>query len=410
MSSSVRVQLVDPSAFTPPYDHALAAALARAGADVELVTSRFAYGTVPRGDGYVVNEAFYRIAPGAAGSRSRMLAKLAQHVPDMLRYARHARAADVVHFQWLSVQPVDVHLLPLLRRGAGRHGGGRPLVLTAHDVLPREPRPGQLDAQRRLYERVDAVVVHSEHGAARLRDELRVDPAKVHVIPHGAFTHFVPGPPPAAAPAAGAASGAEPAVASTTRESVAAPARPLPPELAAVPRERPVVLMFGLLRPYKGLDVLLEAWRGIEDAELWVVGLPKLDLAPLRAVAPPNVRFVSRFVADDEIAAFFQRADLVVLPYREIDQSGVLFTALGFGTPLLLSAVGGFPEVAATGAAELVPPGDPAALHTALVRLLADPAARARLAAAARTAAAGQYSWDAIGQQTLSVYRSLLSR
>lgn len=395
MSSSVRVQLVDPSAFTPPYDHALAAALARAGADVELVTSRFAYGTVPRGDGYVVNESFYRIAPGAAGSRPRMLAKLAQHVPDMLRYGRHARAADVVHFQWLSVQPVDVHLLPLLRRGAGRRGGGRPLVLTAHDVLPREPRPGQLDAQRRLYERVDAVVVHSEHGAARLRDELRVDPAKVHVIPHGAFTHFASGPLPAAAPASGAA-------------PVAAPVRPLPPELAAVPRERPVVLMFGLLRPYKGVDVLLEAWRGIEDAELWIVGLPKLDLAPLRAAAPPNVRFVPRFVADDEIAAFFQRADLVVLPYREIDQSGVLFTALGFGAPLLLSAVGGFPEVAATGAAELVPPGDPAALHEALTRLLADPAARARLAAAARTAAAGHYSWDAIGQQTLNVYRSLL--
>lgn len=202
------------------------------------------------------------------------------------------------------------------------------------------------------------------------------------MIPHGAFTHFVPG--------------------------EGEPVRPLPPELAAVPRERPVVLCFGLLRPYKGVDVLLEAWRGIDDAELWIVGLPKLDLAPLRAAAPPNVRFVTRFVADDEIPAFFQRADLVVLPYREIDQSGVLFTALAFGSPLLLSAVGGFPEVAATGAAELVAPGDPAALHDALARLLADPAARARLAGAARAAAAGPYAWDAIAQQTLAVYRSLL--
>jgi glycosyltransferase involved in cell wall biosynthesis len=83
------------------------------------------------------------------------------------------------------------------------------------------------------------------------------------------------------------------------------------------------VLCFGLIRPYKGIDVLLEAWRGIEDAELWVVGLPKMDLAPLRAAAPPGVRFVPRFVADDEIPAFFRRADLVVLPYREIEQSGL---------------------------------------------------------------------------------------
>ena len=81
----MRVHLVDPSAFTPPYDHALSAALARAGADVELVTSRFAYGEVPRADGYRVSERFYRFAPGGPGSRLRFAAKLAQHVPDMLR-------------------------------------------------------------------------------------------------------------------------------------------------------------------------------------------------------------------------------------------------------------------------------------------------------------------------------------
>jgi glycosyltransferase involved in cell wall biosynthesis len=373
------VRLVDPSAFTPPYDRALAAALARVGGEgvtVELVTSRFAYGEVPREEGYVVREAFYRWAPGAPGSRVRRAAKLAQHVPDMLRWwygDRRARGADVVHLQWLTVQPLDVHLPPIALPAARRP----PLVLTAHDVLPREPRRGQMKAQRRLYERADAVVVHSEHGAGRLRDELGIDAARVHAIPHGAFTHL------------------------SERSDVA----PLPPELAAV--ERPVVLCFGLMRPYKGIDVLLEAWRGIEDAELWVVGLPKMDIAPLRAAAPPGVRFVPRFVVDREIPAFFRRADLVVLPYREIDQSGVLFTALAFGRPLLLSAVGGFPEVAAAGAAELVPPGDPAALHAALARLLADPAARERLGDAAAAAAAGAHSWDAIAARHLALYERL---
>ncbi|HKG04444.1 MAG TPA: glycosyl transferase family 1, partial [Conexibacter sp.] len=109
-ASPLNVQLVDPSAFTPPYDHALAGALARVGGDeiaVELVTSRFAYGDVPRGEGYAMREAFYRWAPGGPGSRTRRAAKLAQHVPDMLRFAasRGARRADVVHFQWLTVQP-----------------------------------------------------------------------------------------------------------------------------------------------------------------------------------------------------------------------------------------------------------------------------------------------------------------
>ena len=364
----MRVDVVDPSAFTPPYDHALCAALARAGADVRLQTSRFGYGPVPAADGYARVERFYRRGSGPAGSNARFAAKLAQHVPDMLAYRRAAAAADVVHFQWLTVQPLDVHLLPR----------DRPLVLTAHDVLPREPRRGQLAAQRRLYERVDAVVVHSEHGRARLVDALNIAPEKVSVIAHGAFDHLTRVP----------------------------DEKALPAKLAAV--TKPVVLCFGLIRPYKGIDVLLDAWRAAApDAELWIVGMPRMDIAPLLAATPPSVRWVPRFVADDELAAYFRRADLVVLPYREIDQSGVLFTALAFGAPLVLSDVGGFPEVAAAGAATLVAPGDPTALAGELTRLLGDPAARQRLAAGARAAAAGAYSWDAIAAAHLALYAGL---
>jgi glycosyltransferase involved in cell wall biosynthesis len=368
----VRVDLVDPSAFTPPYDRALAAALTRTGVDVTLVTSRFAYGDVPPADGYRVDERFYRRAGrlGSAGSRARLAAKLAEHVPDMLRYRSAARAADVVHFQWLTVQPLDVHLLPR----------DRPTVLTAHDVLPREPRggwAGVLAAQRRLYERVDHVVVHSEHGRGRLTGALGIDPARVTVIPHGAFTHL------------------------------AALAPRLPDELAAVapaPGTTPVVVLPGLLRPYKGLDVLLDAWRGIDGAQLWVVGMPRM---PLPDALPPGVRLVPRFVTDAELAGVLRRADLVVLPYREIDQSGVLYAALGLGRPLLLSAVGGFPEVAATGAAELVAPGDAGALRAALRRLLDDPARRDALAAAAAQQARTTYSWAAAARRHAALYGML---
>jgi glycosyltransferase involved in cell wall biosynthesis len=368
----VRVQVVDPSAYTPPYDRALSAALARAGADVELVTSRFAYGAVPPADGYRVKELFYRRAGRfGAAQRGRFPTKLAEHVPDMLRYRRAARGADVVHFQWLAVQHVDSLLLPARRSAAGAR---RPRVLTAHDVLAREPRPGQRAAQRKLYERFDALVVHSAHGRDRLEHELGIDPARVHVIRHGAFAHLA-----------------------------AAPSQPPPFET-----DKPVVLCFGLMRPYKGIDVLLQAWHGIEDAELWVAGMPRMDISPLRAAAPANVRFVERFITDPELPAYFQRADLVVLPYREIDQSGVLFTALAFGKPLLLSDVGGFPELAAAGAARVVPAGDPGPLHEALRELLGDPDARARLAAGARAAAEGEYSWERVARATLALYESLL--
>jgi glycosyltransferase involved in cell wall biosynthesis len=384
----MRVHIVDPSAYTPPYDHALCRALAVEGADVELYTSRFAHGAVAPADGYERREHFYRLAARVLDPRARRAVKLAEHVPDMLRYRRAAASADVVHFQWLALQHLDDHLLPASRRADGRR---RPLVLTAHDILPREARPGQRAAQRRLYRHFDAIVVHSEHGRRRLTDELGVDPERVHAIPHGVFEHLA----------------ADPASSGDTKAGAETPAGAAT-EGAPFETDKPVVLCFGLMRPYKGIDLLLGAWRGIEDAELWIVGAPRMDIAALRAAAPPGVRFVTRFVGDDELPAYFRRADLVVLPYREIDQSGVLFTALAFERPLLLSDVGGFPEIAATGAARTFPAGDARALHDALQELLGDRAALAAMSARARELAGGECSWPAIARRTLDLYESLL--
>ncbi len=359
---AIRAAVVDPSAFTPAYDHALCAALARAGATVDLFTSRFAYGDVAPPDGYAPRHLFYRRSRGAAGSRLRRAAKLSTHLGDMRALAQiTARAADVVHFQWLSVPWLDARLLP-----------DRPLVLTAHDLLPREPRPGQVRAQRAVLHRVDALVVHSAYGRAQIVERVGVDPAKVHVIHHGAF----------------------------------APGRPtgLPPELRD--SGAPVVLMYGLLRPYKGLDTLLRAWRAVAGAQLWIVGRPMMALPE----TPAGVQLVARYVSSGEAAAVLARADVVVLPYartERFDQSGVLADALGAGRATVVSDIGGFGEVAASGAARLVAPGDSAALAAALQALVDDPAARARLGGAALAAARGPYSWDAAAARTLALYESL---
>ncbi len=366
----MRVQLVDPSAFTPPYDRALAAALARGGAEVELLTSRFLYGAVPAADGYRVRECFYRRSAGRGlAAPGRRAFKAVEHLGDMRRL-RGEIEADVVHYQWLTMPGLDAHLLP----------AHRPRLMTAHYVLPPQPSRRQAAAARKVFGRMDAVVAHSEHGAARLRDEVGLDPGRVHVIPHGAFDYLTDLP----------------------------EEKPLPAELEGA--EGPVALFFGLLRPYKGLDTLLQAFQQVEGAELWIVGNPRMDVEPLRALADQaqgRVRFVTRFVEDAEIPAIFRRADLVVLPYRDAEHSGVLYSALAFGKPLLLSAVGGFPEVAETGAARLVQPEDPSELARALDELVADPAARERLARAARAAATGPYSWDAVAAQTLSLYEEL---
>jgi len=372
----MKVQLVDPSAFTPPYDRALAAALARTGAEVELLTTCFLYGSVPPAEGYRVSELFYRrSAARGLEAPARLPFKTAEHIPDMLRF-RRAADADVVHYQWLTIPPLDVRLLPPLR----------PRLITAHYILPPQPSRRQVRSARRVFDAMDAVVAHSEHGAARLRDEVGLDRAKVRVIPHGAFDYLTKLP----------------------------EEKPLPAELEGA--EGPVILSFGLLRPYKGIENLLDAYRRMAVAvpappELWIVGNPRTDVAPLRRLAeqaPGRVRFLTRFVEDAEIPAIFRRADLLVLPYLDAEHSGVLYTGLAFGKPMVLSAVGGFPEVAETGAARLVPPGDVASLAAAIEELAGDEAARSELAAASARAAAGPFSWEEAARRTIDLYRELL--
>ena len=358
----MRIQLVDPSGDVLPYDHALASALAQRGANVELVTSRFVHGPAPAADGYAVSETFYRLATrlGAEAPRRRRVLKLIEHIPDMLRYRRRAATADLRHYQWLPLERLDALLLP----------SARPRVLTMHNVIRRER------VDRRLAERMDAVIVHTRHGAELLGGE------NVHVIPHGAFEHL-------------------------TRQP---DERPLPAELAAV--EGPVVLCFGLVRPYKGVDVLVEAFQEVDDAELWVVGRPLgVSMERLRRLARPGrVRFVERYVSDAEQPAFFRRADLLVLPHRNVDVSGVLSAGLAFGKAMVLSDVGGFSEmVEDSGGGRLVPPGDSTALATVIRELLAEPEERARLERLATEAAAGPYSWDRIAERTLALYEEVLA-
>jgi glycosyltransferase involved in cell wall biosynthesis len=351
----VRVQLIDPSADVLPYDHSLAAALARRGVDVELLTSHFVHGPAPPPDGYAVSESFYRLATrlGARRPRLRRALKGAGHAPGMVRTAR--RPAALSHWQWIWLEALSTRLLPR----------GRPQVLTLHNVIRRER------SARRLLDRMDATIVHTRHGA-----ELLGEGPRVHVIPHGAFEHL-------------------------TR---LAGERPLPPELARV--EGPVVLCFGVVRPYKGVDVLLEAFRSVAGAELWIVGRP----LGVSLSASANVRLVPRYVGDAELPAFFRRADLLVLPHRNVDVSGVLFAGLAFGKPMILSDVGGFREVVEEhGAGRLVAPGDPVALAAAIGELLADPAERERLAGQARAAASGPLSWDTVAARTQAVYDEVLS-
>ncbi len=389
----MHVKLIDPSAFTPPYDRSLASALAAAGADVELITSEFTYGPVPEPEGYEVSYDFYR----RLWPRARRLSKALQHLPEMRTLRRKVESAPdplVTHYQWLTMAGLDHRLI------AKR----RPRVMTAHYILPPGPTARQLKQAREVFGAMDAVIAHSRLGAERLTAEVGLPEERVRVIPHGAFTYLTRLP----------------------EES------PLPPELAAPSAARdgdpedesaarpPVILFFGLLRPYKGIDVLIRAAERLAAPtdrpapELWIVGNPRMDLTELMertAKLRLDVRWLPRFIVDSEIPAIMRRADLLVLPYLDGEQSGVLYTGIAFGKAMVVSDVGGIGEVAREhGVARLVEPGDVDALGEGLTQLTLGPdaaAGREQLEASCRAAAAGPFAWEKIAGQTIDLYEEL---
>ena len=351
----MRIVLADPPAFTPAYDHELAAALGRAGAEVELVTSFFRFGEAPPPQGYVRTELFYPLSSRLfRRSRLRLPVKAIEHVPGMLRLAR--LPADVVHLQWLALPELDERLLRLRA----------PTVFTAHDLLPRRTA-ARRELWRRLLARFDRVVVHSERGRETLAS-VGVDPERLRVIPHPVF--------------------------------------PSDPERRDDGR---TVLAFGVIRPYKGLGDAIEAVRQAGGARLLVAGDPAEPIEPYRASAAGlDVEWRLGYLGQDEVDRAFGEATIAVFPYRpELDQSGALLRALGAGVPAVAYDVGGVAEpVRRFEAGRVLEPGDVDGLAAAITELLGDADALAAARSGARRAR-DELTWDAAAQAHLAVYEEI---
>jgi glycosyltransferase involved in cell wall biosynthesis len=332
----VRVVVADPPAFTPPYDHALAAALARAGADVELVTSRFRFGAVAEPNGYRRRELFYPVSSRLFGrSRLRVPLKVLEHPLGLARLA--ATPADVVHLQWLALPEADSWLL--------RHRA--PLVLTAHDLLPRRTA-GKTGLWRRTFGRFERIVVHSERGRETLA-AFGVPEEKLRVIPH-----------------------------------------PVTPSDPARADDGRTVLALGLVRPYKQLEHARDAVSRVSGAQLRVAG------------------DADAFLSEAEIDRALGESTVAVFPYRpELDQSGALLRALGAGVPAVVYDVGGLAEpVRAFGAGRVVAPDDVEGLAAAIRELVDDEAALAEAREGALRARR-ELTWEASALAHLALYREL---
>ncbi|HSC90770.1 MAG TPA: glycosyltransferase, partial [Gaiellaceae bacterium] len=279
----MRIALLDPPSYSPAYDHHLASALAARGHEVELLTSPFAFTEPPEPDGYRRNELFLplsgRLLRRAPRSRLRLPLKALEYGPSVARLLARLRRArpDVTHVQWL---PLGRRDLVWARRLP------RPRVLTAHNVLPHS---GEADdaARRALYGAFDRIVVHTRSGVEQLAG-FGVSAERVVRIPHGTFD--------------------------------------APPSAGIEPPSGRTLLFFGLIRRYKGLDVLVRALVDVPDARLVFAGDPLDPIEPVRALAQEldvadRIDWRLGYLPDDEVGELMRESALAVFPYRSTESA-----------------------------------------------------------------------------------------
>lgn len=294
----------------------------------------------------------------------------------------------VVHVQYLPMlrwqPPLDLWFLAFCRRR------GAKIVLTVHDLMPHDTAEAYKQIFQNLYRSMDAIICHSNAVKGRLESEFGIARDRISVIPHGPFFYDLPVDDPE----------------KTLRQLEIAPGQLL-------------VLWQGIIFPYKGLDLLLQAWQKVEaqgvNACLVVVGTGAPEMLAqlqeqVRQLGLQHIRMDLRFVSAEELVAAYRAVDIVVYPYRAITTSGAIASGLALGKTIIASDLPVFRELLTNGENSLlVEPMDIDALAQALIRLGRDANLRAQFAERVRAMNFGDHSWNEIAQQTRHVYEVLMT-
>lgn len=307
--------------------------------------------------------------------RSRNPLVIARQAIALVRAVRRFNP-DVIHVQEDS-KDVLALAVPFLPR--------RPLVLTMHDPKPHQGADANLRRRTRhglyiaqLRHRADAVIVHGQSLIGDAREVVGRRSVPIDVVPHG----------------------------------------PLGQRVMLVPSKPPEpgrCLFFGRIELYKGLDTYIAAINRLIGDGLSVRGVvagrgPALE--PWRSTLENSSHFelIDRFLSPEEAVREFQRAEVVLLPYREATQSGVAAFAMGVGRPVVAFDVGAIRDSVEDGqTGVLVAPGDLDAFVASAARLLSDSELRVHLGEGALARGRGDFSWDRIAQIHLGIYRKARS-
>jgi len=382
----MKIAIIDASLFTYHHDHKLACELAHQGHEVHL------FGRPLRNhehnfDGpYYYVPFFYKYSERLYGVRLlRPLflgLKGLEHTIGMLKLLLLTRKGNysIVHLQWIPFPIIDHIVITLLRMNV-------PVVISVHDTLPYNGSPSsklQVFGWVRAIISGSCVITHTIEGKKRLL-QYGVLTGCISVIPTG-------------------------------------PLVDCPPKLETLPAEDNVLqmLLFGAIKAYKGLDILLQAMLILKNrnivVNLLVSGKPYMDMSHMYGFVEENdlseqVNWDLRYIPEEEICTIFNSSDIFVFPYYHIDSSGVFSSVIGLGKPIIASSIGIFNELLTdreTGM--LIPPGDAEAMATAIEMLVMDSNLRDKIGAEARRRVSPAITWEHITNETLVVYEMAIQK
>lgn len=362
------------------YALCLCQGLANAGVAVELVTVEGR-----RIDRALFDFPVFFAAPPKDGRKSK-LAKLVHYLQYLYWLVAFLRRnqVKVVHYQFFRRERLDSLFFVLLRLLQLN------LVYTAHNVLPHEHSRIDYFLRYLVYRSAQKIIVHSHHIKHKLLDHYAVAPEKIEVVAHGNFDVYVP------------------------KEKIGKEAARKRLNLAV---DDQLLLFFGYIREYKGLDILLDSFdlARQQNCHLKLVVAGKPHTAQLgrtyqqqiaRLQFPRSVIFAPHFIPTSEVATYFIAADIIALPYRRIDHSGILHMAYSFGRPIIATDVGDFSEAVEHGKSGYIVPGANApALAKAIQTAFTDASKLQAMADYAQMLSRTKYSWDDISRKTIAIYQ-----
>ena len=379
----MKVFFVDPQSYLnlAVYDKSL---LSELGENIDvyfLCSSQYDGGEI---NGVVIKPLFFY-------NKKKGIKKILSYVFSLLKLVRLVvvERPDVIHIQWLKIEHLDYWLYRFIRRFFKTK-----LVFTAHNILPHNSGRRFFNIYKKFYSLVDAIIVHDKTSKDDLSSEIHVDEGKIYVIRHGILSY-------------------------KTDEELIQKEKADLTKRYHLDDSKLLLSVVGFQNKYKGTDVLLKVWSSNEmlknnrDCCLLIAGRCK-ELDFLNDISDcQNIFVEDAFISTERLVAILQMTDVLLLPYIKISQSGVLLTAIEYGTPFLVTNVGGLSEPLQYGNVGWeIPQCDEELLCNALIRLVSNhkDVKEKRSDEQGWNNVREAYSWVQIGEKTTELYKVLTSK